>query len=664
MSQAYLGAPAGDDLLAVLVERSEGNPFFGEQILHYLVELGQVEQVDGTWRLVAGDQSPLPGDVNALLVARLDRLDPGVREVVQTAAVLGREFELRVLAQMLPGQPDLPGKLATAEQEAIWSAVSEDRYQFKHALLREAAYRMQLRARRQSLHKLALAAIESLPEADFASLPQADFASLPQADFASLPQAGISARFGELAYHALAADLPEPAFRYSLLAGNQAMEKYAAAEAVNHYRPAMELLGKVEASSAQRRQLCSLYGRALELTGDPAAALAHYQSMEKLARELGDRSLELDALVAQGTLRSTGNVMSDFELAELLGRQGLNLAQALNDRTAEAKILWNLTNVYRLTGRYEQSLASGLLAFELAEASGLREQMAYIANDLSRAYMGLGQVSEMLANSRRTVELWREVRNQPMLIDGLANYGMALAMTGQFTQALAIAEEGIALSQASNNLWGEAFMRYTPVLVHLQRLQIEAGLEHAAIALRLAQESGASIVQFYLGLFQFLLHLAANDVHQAFQSAEQSLAVASQHFKFQKPAASAALAIACIEMGEMDKADELVSSYQVDPESLGMLLLLMPELARCWYLSARGQYTDLLPLTKQITQFAGIQGLSFLLPQFFLLQAQAQLAIGDRSAARASLESGLALLRQTGGRWGLAELSGLMDKIG
>ena len=91
----------------------------------------------------------MPTDVRAVLVARLDRLSQNVRDVVQTASVLGWEFEVQLLAQMLHGDPGLRGKVAQAEEMSIWSPLNELRYLFKQALLRDAAYSMQLRARRQ-----------------------------------------------------------------------------------------------------------------------------------------------------------------------------------------------------------------------------------------------------------------------------------------------------------------------------------------------------------------------------------------------------------------------------------------------------------------------------------------------------------------------------------
>ncbi len=196
LAEAQLGVPAAEGLLLLLNDRAEGNPFFAEQILRYLQDERQLELVDGRYHVSTFTQSPLPNDVSAILVARLDRLSQDVREVVQTAAVLGREFEARLLSRMLAGDSSLPQKMMQAEQESIWSALNEIRYIFRHALLRDAAYRMQLHARRQALHRLAMEAIEGF-----------------YAD-------NLAGHYGELAYHATVATLHQPAFQYHLAAGD------------------------------------------------------------------------------------------------------------------------------------------------------------------------------------------------------------------------------------------------------------------------------------------------------------------------------------------------------------------------------------------------------------------------------------------------------------
>ncbi len=98
-----LGAPAAPPLVNLLVERSDGNPFFAEQILLYLRDEGGLSKTEAGFIPTFASESALPTDVRALLVARLDRLTQDVKGIVQTASVLGREFKLRLLARMLRG---------------------------------------------------------------------------------------------------------------------------------------------------------------------------------------------------------------------------------------------------------------------------------------------------------------------------------------------------------------------------------------------------------------------------------------------------------------------------------------------------------------------------------------------------------------------------------
>ena len=164
LAETILGIAAAPSLIELLRQRAEGNPFFAEQMLLYLQEQGTLlREADGT----VGLQTPvpdtaLPADVRALLIARLDRLSQEVKNVVQTASVLGREFEVQLLIAMLQREQGVMDMVAAAEQAAIWSSLNQLRYLFKHTLLREAAYDMQLRTRRRTLHQLAGQALESV----------------------------------------------------------------------------------------------------------------------------------------------------------------------------------------------------------------------------------------------------------------------------------------------------------------------------------------------------------------------------------------------------------------------------------------------------------------------------------------------------------------------
>ncbi|HHS96166.1 MAG TPA: adenylate/guanylate cyclase domain-containing protein, partial [Phaeodactylibacter sp.] len=167
-----LGGATSESFHSFLMKISNGNPFYLEQILTYLQECQSIHKQNGQWNADTATLS-LPNSMNAVLVARIDRLSKLVKETVKAAAVIGREFELPVLSEvMMQSEPNyqkkhnadtlLKQQVQKAEEGQIWSAISELRYIFKHALLRETIYDMQLHSRLRKLHLLIGSAIEKL----------------------------------------------------------------------------------------------------------------------------------------------------------------------------------------------------------------------------------------------------------------------------------------------------------------------------------------------------------------------------------------------------------------------------------------------------------------------------------------------------------------------
>ncbi len=203
MAQAIIDRRPSPALLRLLEERTGGNPFYVEQMLLYLLENDLLEAVvDQVAGVLPGDVY-IPTDVRALLTARLDRLPAPVKEVVQNAAVLGREFETPILFAMMARDTTLERKLATAVDESIWSTLDQVRYLFQHALLRDAAYDMQLHSRLRQLHKSAALAFEDQHEHD----------------------PDLAPRYPEIAYHFDKAEERAQASLYYGEAGEQAKEK-------------------------------------------------------------------------------------------------------------------------------------------------------------------------------------------------------------------------------------------------------------------------------------------------------------------------------------------------------------------------------------------------------------------------------------------------------
>ena len=277
LAQDVLGRQPGPALLNLLGERAEGNPFFAEQILFYLRDerLLEVTPEGLEVRAAALAAAPLPGNVRAIFIARLDRLAHDVREVVQSAAVLGREFEVQVLARMLREQAVQPW-VEEAEHAAIWMHLTEVRYLFKHVLLRDAAYDMQVRTRRAELHRLAAEALEAL--------------------YAE----ALSAHYAEIAYHYEAAyqsglaELAPQARAYLTKAGEQADSRYENAAAVDYFTRALALVA--EDDLAERYHLLSLREPPMERV-DTERQRLDIEAMQALAEAMQDTEKQMEALL-------------------------------------------------------------------------------------------------------------------------------------------------------------------------------------------------------------------------------------------------------------------------------------------------------------------------------------------------------------------------------
>lgn len=170
-----LGDRVDDELAVYIQTRTEGNPFYTEQFCLYLQENGVIEVLNEQYHLMK-EPTDIPTDINMIIISRIDRLSAELKETVQIASVLGREFEVQVLSTLVELMQttsdgriggglihsDITPLIIEVENERIWSALTEIRYIFNHALLRDAAYDMQLRARLRDLHRLAGDAIIKL----------------------------------------------------------------------------------------------------------------------------------------------------------------------------------------------------------------------------------------------------------------------------------------------------------------------------------------------------------------------------------------------------------------------------------------------------------------------------------------------------------------------
>ncbi|MGE0484623.1 MAG: AAA family ATPase [Gammaproteobacteria bacterium] len=255
-----------------IVDWTGGNPFYAEEVINDLVERGHVTGRIGHYTLVTdGAGLAMPSNVRAVLAARLDRLPDNAKQVLQAAAVIGREFDLAVIEGVadLPGA-DLAAALERLEQgDFVYQAVlhPELAYAFKHPLTHEVAYGSLLRARLKDLHAAAARAIEA--------------------------RAGdkLDEQSSLLAYHWDAAEVVDQAATWHARAAKWS-ELSDASGALRHWRRARELLTGPGASdamlSAAARACAHIMTLQWRLGAPQEDVLRDFEQGTELAGKVGD----------------------------------------------------------------------------------------------------------------------------------------------------------------------------------------------------------------------------------------------------------------------------------------------------------------------------------------------------------------------------------------
>ena len=388
------GALAASDLpaeaRALITRKAEGNPFFMEEIIRSLLETGALKRADGGYVLArpAVDLF-VPDTVQDLITARIDRLEEEQKRTLQVAAVIGREFALRLLRRTLDpagrfeanspvrarasrAQPSGGGseggrrpppsiERCLAELKSLEfiyeKAVLPDlEYVFKHALTHDVAYATILRRERRTLHAAIGAAIEEV--------------------YAER----IDERVEELAHHFFQGEVWEKAFHYARQAGAKAVALCVDREAVEFYERALLALEHLPESPEKLT-------RALDLRLDLRAPLwrlgklerlfALFQQAEELARGLGDPR-RLDKIYA--FLVQYYWAKGEYQRAIEYGESCLTAAESFNDLTLRVTGNLYLGHAYHGSGNYPKAveylgrnveLLEGEHAFERFGLSGL-----------------------------------------------------------------------------------------------------------------------------------------------------------------------------------------------------------------------------------------------------------------------------------------------------
>ena len=430
----------GDDpslvpLTQLLIARTAGNPFFLEESVRTLGEMQVLLGEPGAYRLAqALPMIQVPATVQAVLAARIDRLPPEDKRVLQTAAVVGTEVPFAVLQAIAEvAEADLHrclARLQAAEFLYETRLFPERELMFKHALTHEVAYGSLLLERRRVLHARIVAALEAL-----------------HAD-------RMAEQVERLASHALRGEVWDKAVTYYHHAGVRAHDRAAFREAVACFEQALQALAHLPEHGDTRGLAIDLrlaLARSLSALGEYERSLALLSEAASLSRALDDRA-RLGWVLTH--LASERMEMGDLDNAIAAGQQALELAAALDESALQVRASYTLGRAYRATGDFARSAALLRRNVEAADkelGTGSTELRLRSRASLALTLSMLGAFAEGQRHGEEALRLATLAGRGSTPIMTYGCLGLLYLTQGDLAHALRVLEPGLALCRASDN---------------------------------------------------------------------------------------------------------------------------------------------------------------------------------------------------------------------
>lgn len=452
-----------------------------------------------------------------------------------------------------------------------------------------------------------------------------------------------------LAAHFLDAGDLDRGCRYCLSAGEAALHLGALDEALWHFTRALHA---AERGSLPVREPYLRRGRVLELRGDFPAALDNYRRFEQWALAHADPASELAALMAQVTIHAIPSSVYNVERGQELSARAIELARALDDPAAEAKIHWNLMLLdTRVSTDYVRGLASGERSLAIARAENLREQLAYTLNDIALLYCFHGDFERGRRANLEARALWREFDNKPMLVDNL-NYALMLeGLAGEYAIIPPLLAESLALARATSNGWGEAFAQTSAGQALLELGDVARALDIMREAVRLGHTAFAPNLVFTRSdLARLYGDLGAPQL--GLPLARESLELGRAQFPAMRFVATAALAHLQLLSGDLAAAQKTLEGAPdaLDVASYTRFSFDLP-LAASELALALGQVTRAVEISAAFSAYVQKHGFVGYHVLALLSLGRALAAHGDLDAAASALAQGLELADRIEAHW-------------
>ncbi|MBN1956318.1 MAG: tetratricopeptide repeat protein [Anaerolineae bacterium] len=472
VSALLAGVDLPAELLTLITARAQGNPFFVEELLRTLIENKCLthDPASGRWRVTQHvAELDVPGTVQGVLAARLDRLPPLDKQILQRAAVSGRVFWQQLLARISQdGQ-----NVEQAVQETLdrlqarqlvlqmgeSQVINDWEWAFRHALTQEVAYASLPRGVRQRIHaQVARWLEERIVEQQSTFIPL-------------------------IAYHYDQGNVPQKAAIYLRRAGEQAAAQFANDDAVRYLSRAIELAPP--ADEAERYALLLARENVLHLQGAREVQAQDLSLLAQLADTLDD-----DRRRAEAALRRAryAQATSDFSAAIAATQEAARWGEASRDSVLQASAHLGWGDALLSQGAYEAARPQLEQALELAMSAEAHQVAAHSRHALGRAAFDQGDYAQATADYEWALDIYRASSDRRGEASVLNSLGVACWKLGEYDRARSYYHQVLQIRRETGDRRGEAGMLNNLGVIFQELARHDEALDYYEQSLHIARQ--------------------------------------------------------------------------------------------------------------------------------------------------------------------------------
>ncbi|MGC9366804.1 MAG: tetratricopeptide repeat protein [bacterium] len=425
MVDEYLNKKISGKYFDAIYAKSKGNPFLLEQICRYVLETA-----------ISGKEVIIPDDVNNIVLSRLDYLSEDLKNTILAASVLGREFDISVLSELLKLMASITdkGKFVHKDRDfqvlitegvnaGFWSNISEIHYIFKHSLVQSTVYNVQLKEKLQTIHNLAAQSITQVKSEE-------------------------PSYFKDVAYHYERGNSLDKAFQCYIKSGEYAKKNYNLTVAQQCFEKALSITEEIYGK--QDPKTTSIYyslGQILYRQGSYDQSLQYLKTALKNQEKVNPNDplvISIYLGIANNYIKIS-NYPQAFELLDKAGKKAESLLE--KNHILYLQIYLSLGGIYFLMNEYKQSMDYFLKAQELINSNfGENDpRLAVIYNNLGLIQAKLFNYDKSFNYFKRALDIQTKnnLTNHPFTSNIYNNIGDNYSQLGNYQSALDFSEKSL-----------------------------------------------------------------------------------------------------------------------------------------------------------------------------------------------------------------------------